>query len=74
MIFILAHSSNWSRAKPVIKIGDLSEEESMKYLTEKRKINEVDAKKIYELVGGYIMDLKEMADDFQKKKPFEGRN
>ncbi|RIA90851.1 P-loop containing nucleoside triphosphate hydrolase protein [Glomus cerebriforme] len=63
--------SAWSRAKAVIEIGDLSEEESMKYLTEKRKINEVDTKKIYELVGGRIIDLKDVADDFLAKKPFE---
>ncbi|PKK67092.1 hypothetical protein RhiirC2_783960 [Rhizophagus irregularis] len=37
----------------------------MKYLTEKRKINEVDAKNIYELVGGRIIDLKTVADDFR---------
>ncbi|CAB4445411.1 unnamed protein product [Rhizophagus irregularis] len=64
--------SVWSRAKkPVIEIGDLSKEESMKYLTEKRKINEVDAKKLYELVGGRIVDLKTVADDFLAKQPFE---
>lgn len=72
MILILARSS-WSRAKEVIEIDDLSEEESMKYLT-KRKINEEDAKKIYELVGGRIIDLKNAADQFLAKKPFEGRN
>ncbi|PKY38013.1 hypothetical protein RhiirA4_391345 [Rhizophagus irregularis] len=43
----------------------------MKYLTEKRKINEVDAKNIYELVGGRIIDLKTVADDFLAKQPFE---
>ncbi|PKY54888.1 hypothetical protein RhiirA4_473944 [Rhizophagus irregularis] len=40
-----ATRSAWSRAKAVIEIGDLSEKESMKYLTEKRKINEVDTKR-----------------------------
>ena len=73
MILILARSA-WSRAKkPVMEIGDLSKEESMKYLTEKRKINEVDAKNIYELVGGRIVDLKTVADDFLAKQPFEGK-
>ncbi|EXX50928.1 hypothetical protein RirG_266150 [Rhizophagus irregularis DAOM 197198w] len=48
---VLARSA-WSRAKhPVIEIGDLGNEESMKYLTGKRKINEVEAKILYELVG-----------------------
>ncbi|CAG8808529.1 5112_t:CDS:2, partial [Gigaspora margarita] len=59
-----SHSS-WSRAKqPVVEVGDLSEEESMKYLIEKRKIAEVDARKIYELVGGRVVELKSVADDF----------
>ncbi|CAG8667676.1 13317_t:CDS:2, partial [Acaulospora morrowiae] len=56
--------SAWSRAKPVVEIGDLSKEESMTYLTKKRNINEVDAKKLYELVGGRFLDLKTVADDF----------
>ncbi|PKC07525.1 hypothetical protein RhiirA5_500610 [Rhizophagus irregularis] len=46
-VFVSTRSA-WSRAKhPVIEIGDLSNEESMKYLTEKRKINEVEAKKFH---------------------------
>lgn len=73
MILILENSA-WSHSKKVIEIGDLSKEESIKYLTEKRKINKVDAKKIYELVGGRILDLKYMADDSLAKIPFEGRN
>ena len=65
--------SAWSRAKqPVIEIGDLSEKESMEYLTEKRKINEVEAKKLYELVGGRIVELKDVADDFLAGQSFEG--
>ncbi|CAG8448034.1 9025_t:CDS:2 [Ambispora leptoticha] len=64
--------SAWSRAKkPVIEIGDLSKEESMKYLTEKRKINSVEAKKLYELVGGRIVELKTVADDFVAGQSFE---
>ncbi|CAG8563361.1 16139_t:CDS:2 [Rhizophagus irregularis] len=64
--------SCWLRAKhPVIEIGDLSNEESMKYLTEKRKINEVEAKKLYELVCGRIVELKTVADDFLNGQSFE---
>ncbi|PKC01449.1 hypothetical protein RhiirA5_417789 [Rhizophagus irregularis] len=45
-VFVCSEArSAWSRAKAVIEIGDLSEEESMKYLTEKRKINEADTKR-----------------------------
>ncbi|CAG8655736.1 10138_t:CDS:2, partial [Ambispora leptoticha] len=64
--------SAWSRAdKPVIEIGDLSEEESMEYLIDKRKINSVEAKKLYDLVGGRILELKATADKFQARQPFE---
>jgi hypothetical protein len=73
MILILANSA-WSRAETVIEIGDLSEDESIKYLTEKHKINKLNAKKIYELVGGRIIDLKDVADKFTSGLKFEGRN
>ncbi|RHZ63863.1 hypothetical protein Glove_327g19 [Diversispora epigaea] len=64
--------SAWSRAKkPVIEIGDLSEKESMKYLINKRKIKKEEAKKLYELVGGRIVELKEVADDFISGQSFE---
>ncbi|CAG8700221.1 7891_t:CDS:2, partial [Scutellospora calospora] len=53
--------SAWSRAKLTIEIGDLSKEESMKYLTEKLKITE-EAEKLYELVGGRILELKGVTD------------
>ncbi|CAB5183217.1 uncharacterized protein OCT59_009621 [Rhizophagus irregularis] len=43
----------------------------MKYLTEKRKINEVEAKKLYELVCGRIVELKTVADDFLNGQSFE---
>ncbi|CAG8583451.1 4482_t:CDS:2 [Acaulospora morrowiae] len=57
--------SAWSHAKQlVIEIGDLSKEESMEYLTKKHKINEVEAKSLYELVGSYIVELQTVADDF----------
>ncbi|RHZ63859.1 hypothetical protein Glove_327g23 [Diversispora epigaea] len=64
--------SAWSRAKkPVIEIGDLNEKESMKYLINKRKIKQEEAKKLYELVGGRIVELKEVADDFISGQSFE---
>ncbi|CAG8648686.1 7720_t:CDS:2, partial [Diversispora eburnea] len=64
--------SVWLRAKQlVIEIGDLSEKESMEYLTKKHKINEVEAKKLYELVGGRIVELKSVADDFVARQSFE---
>ena len=72
MILILARSA-WSRAKkPVIEIGDLGKEESMEYLIKKRNIKEVDAKKLFDLVGGRIIELKTVADDFLAGQEFEG--
>ncbi|RHZ56128.1 hypothetical protein Glove_406g98 [Diversispora epigaea] len=72
--------SSWSRAKKSpLEIGDLSKEESIKYLTEKRKINEK-TEELYKLVGGRILELKEVANDFlagclieeiKKKKLYE---
>ncbi|CAG8611692.1 499_t:CDS:2, partial [Acaulospora colombiana] len=59
--------------KPVIEIGDLSEEESMEYLVDKRKINSLEAKKLYDLIGGRIVELKSTADKFQAKQPFEAQ-
>ncbi len=55
-----------------MEIGDLSEKESMEYLISKREINEEEAKKLYKLVGGRIVELKTVADDFLAKQSFEG--
>jgi len=72
--FILARSA-WSRAdKPVIEIGDLSEKESMKYLIDKRKINSVEAKKLYDLVGGRIVELMGISHKLVAGQYFEGKN
>ncbi|GET61900.1 P-loop containing nucleoside triphosphate hydrolase protein [Rhizophagus irregularis DAOM 181602=DAOM 197198] len=69
-----ATRSAWSHAKAVI---DLSGEESMKYLTEKRKINKFErttrsaAPQRKHIKHGRIIDLGDVADDFLAKKPFE---
>jgi len=74
MILILARSA-WSRAKkPVMEIGDLDKEESMEYLVKKRSIKEEDVKKLYDLVGGRIVELRTVADDFLVGITFEGKN
>ena|SRR5436305_5004124 len=58
IILILACSA-WSRAKkPPIEIGDISKEDSMKYLIEIRNIDEAIAEVLYEMVGGRILELK----------------
>jgi len=47
----------------------------MEYLTKKRNINEVEAKKLYELVGGRIVELKIVVDDFRLAgQSFEGKH
>lgn len=66
--------SSWSRAEDPIEIGDLSEEESMEYLIEKRGINKVEAEKLYGLVGGRIVDLNSVANKLVLKGwSFDGR-
>src|SRR4051812_38703099 len=73
LIFLFLARSSWSREKkPVMEIGDLSERESMDYLVNKRKISSSEANKIYELVGGRIIELKAAADDFLDGKSFKG--
>ena len=68
-------NSSYSRAayRP-IEIGDLTKEESIEYLVNKRKINEAAANSLYELVGGRIFDLKSVADEFLAGRAFKGKN
>ena len=71
-----AHSSY----SHVFEIGDLSKNESVDFLMnkldleEKDKIDSVNANKIYELVGGNIMELKFVAERFIKRETLEGKN
>ena len=44
----------------------------MDYLVNKRKISPSEASKIYELVGGRIIELKTAANDFLAGQSFEG--
>ncbi|PKY15584.1 hypothetical protein RhiirB3_427809 [Rhizophagus irregularis] len=46
------------------EIDNFNKEESMNYLVNKRGINITDAENLYELVGGHIMNLKNIADKF----------
>ncbi|CAG8569654.1 5487_t:CDS:2, partial [Ambispora leptoticha] len=71
--YLLARSS-WSRAEAPIEIGDLSREESLNYLINKRgiktvkegKIDTTEAEKLFDLVGGRIVDLKSVTDKYLK--------
>jgi hypothetical protein len=63
-----------------IEIGDLTREESLDYLINKSgiktvsegKINTTEAEKIYELVGGRIVDLQSVAGQILKGQDFKG--
>ncbi|CAB4488445.1 unnamed protein product [Rhizophagus irregularis] len=70
----------WPHAKKlVMEIGELSKEESMNYLVNKRgiktikegRIDTTEAEKLYELVGGNIRDLSNVADKFLNNASFE---
>ncbi|RIB08088.1 hypothetical protein C2G38_2272111 [Gigaspora rosea] len=78
IFFYLARSS-WLRAEEPIEIGDLSREESLNYLINKRgiktvkegKVDTTEAEKLFDLVGGRIVDLKSIADKYLKRIPIE---
>src|SRR4051794_7254332 len=72
MYFLLGRSS-WSRAEEVLKVTDLTEDESMKYLVGKRKISPEEAAKLYDLFGGRIVQLKKAANKVQNGIPFDGQ-
>ncbi|CAB4434517.1 unnamed protein product [Rhizophagus irregularis] len=64
--------STWSRAiSPPMEISDISKEESMNYLIQKRNINEETAKELYQLVGGRILELKTVANDILADRDIE---
>ena len=67
--------SAWSRAfRRPMEIGDLSKNESIDYLVNRRKVKEEEAERLYELVGGRFVDLKFVADESLAGQSFEGRN
>ncbi|CAG8477923.1 11317_t:CDS:2 [Diversispora eburnea] len=55
-----------------IEIRDLSKEESINYLIDKRKVKKEEAEKLYELVGGHIIYLGRVADKSLAGQDFEG--
>ncbi|GES89436.1 P-loop containing nucleoside triphosphate hydrolase protein [Rhizophagus clarus] len=67
--------SAWSRAEEPIEIGDLTRDESLDYLINKRGIKTVkegiidttEAERIYELVGGRITELNSVANKLLDK-------
>ncbi|RHZ80759.1 hypothetical protein Glove_132g108 [Diversispora epigaea] len=69
-IFITSEGSV-PRRMELIEIGDLNEKESKEYLINKYNIKEDDAKKLYEMVGGRIVNLKDAAEDYTTGKSFE---
>ncbi|RHZ49943.1 hypothetical protein Glove_508g5 [Diversispora epigaea] len=63
--------SSWSRAEDPIKIGNLTKEESLDYLIKKCNIDATKAKKLYNLIGGQILELKAAVKKLLKGKSFE---
>ncbi|CAG8621941.1 7173_t:CDS:2, partial [Diversispora eburnea] len=63
--------SAWSRAEDPIEIGDLTKEESLDYLINKRKVDAKEAEKLNDLIGGRILELKSAVDKLQKGQSFE---
>ena len=57
-----------------MEIGDLSKDESIDYLVNRRKVKEEEAERLYELVGGRFVDLNFVADESLAGQSFEGRN
>ena len=63
-----------------MEIGDLTKEESLDYLinkcgiktVRKGKIDITEAERLYELVGGRIVNLQSVASKFLKGQDFEG--
>ncbi|GBC07423.1 hypothetical protein RclHR1_07450011 [Rhizophagus clarus] len=69
---IMENNSSYSRAfNEPIEIGDFTKEESIEYLVNKRKIKEAAANNLYEFIGGRIVDLKLVADEFLNGKDLE---
>jgi len=57
-----------------MEIGDTSEEESIRYLIEIRSIDEETARRVYEIVGGRILELKDAANEILAGRSIERRN
>ncbi|CAG8580860.1 8068_t:CDS:2 [Diversispora eburnea] len=60
--------------KLIIEIGDISKKETMEYLIKKCEINSVEAERLYDLVGGYLVNLKSVADKSLAGQFFEYKN
>jgi hypothetical protein len=63
--------SSWSRRGEIIEIGDVSKDEAFQCL-KLQKIDEEQAARIYELVGGHIIQLKFIADAIGRNRTLEG--
>lgn len=68
-MFVLGRSSI-TRASSFIEISDLSEEEAINYLIEKRNLSADVAKDVYALFGGRIKGLQNAATKLDCGVPF----
>ena len=73
IVLFLARSA-WSRAYHPIEIGDLSKAESLYYLIDKCALKTTEAEKLYDLVGGRMVDLKYVANQYLNGNSIEGRH
>jgi hypothetical protein len=67
---MVGNRDSWSRCGDIIEISDVSKEEALQYL-KLRKIDEERAAQIYELVGGRMKQLKDVADEIKRNGTLE---
>jgi hypothetical protein len=70
LTLLFSGRSSITRASSFINIADLSEKETMIYLTEKRNLSQDLAKDIYALFGGRIKSLQNTATKVESGVPF----
>lgn len=71
MLIKWLENSSWSRNGDIIEIGDVSEREALEYL-KIRNISTEQAEKIYKLVGGRMIHLKNFGDIYCRTGSFDG--
>ncbi|CAG8730007.1 17707_t:CDS:2, partial [Racocetra fulgida] len=74
IVFITSEGSvlNRMRGNPIVEIGDVTEGEAIDFLVNRHKVcNDAEAKKLYEFIGGRILELHYAAEDIHKKLSFE---
>jgi len=73
-VFCFIGRSSITRASSFFEISDLSEEEVMIYLTEKRHLSKEVAKDLHALFGGRIKSLQNAASKLQSGLTFSSKS